>query len=73
MITQLQAEIKCLEYKLNAIRGFCETHLEMNPETIELQGVLNIIEQPVTVDSSFVLERPFVDPKRLEKMKEELK
>ena len=73
MITQLQAEIKCLEYKMNAIRDFCETHLEMNPETIELQGVLNIIEQPVIVDSSFVLERPFVDPKRLEKMKEELK
>lgn len=73
MITQLQAEVKCLEFKLDAVRKFCESHLEMSPETIELQGVLNIIEQPVNVPADFRIEKPFVDPKNLEKFKEGLK
>lgn len=73
MITQLQAEISCLQFKLDAVRKFCETHIEMNPEIIELQGVLDIIEQPVVVPTGFQLDRPFVNPDKLTKLKEELK
>ena len=60
MTEQLLARCRCLEFKLDNIRDFCEDHLSMNPDNIELRGVLELISRYETVPAEFYLKRPFV-------------
>ena len=60
MEDQLKAQVKCLEYKLNSIKTYCEDHLSMNPENIELEGVLTLIHRFERVPDNFKLDEPLV-------------
>lgn len=65
LIAQLQAEMRCLEHKLAAIRDYAESHLELNPDNIELQGVLDLISRYEQVPADFNLDRPIVSKEEM--------